>query len=367
MRTLPIRRNKRTFYWRLGILHGDVWGCGPGRGGGMCRVEVKRKGEYPKSFLGAQEEQKRERGRSVGRIDRGVAVCFFSSYIFATWPWCSFGPTARGSARVQVICGGRRVMLRKKAWNDRGSRQPSALYADSMLYHDLDVIGPPFRLSLRGSSPAFTDPCHPSIGRKAPEKKVGEEKKPQRNRRSTVMCLSRHGLPATRSVPDMVGSGMRRGSQVFVFHVSFHGRSLFVGRVGFGREQQTEIPSDLSDCFSCMHSTNLAVLKMRAKRAGQDGGPEKQQLRAPLIPMFRVPTSPLFMASTKYQYQSPSPGRKGKHRPVRTNETRLLRRKDSQLEFNRSYAHTSISQAPSYLQCNLPWHNVVRVALVLHN
>lgn len=236
-----------------------------------------------------------------------------------------------------------------------------------MLYHDLDVIGPPFRLSLRGSSPAFTDPCHPSIGRKAPEKKVGEEKKPQRNRRSTVMCLSRHGLPATRSVPDMVGSGMRRGSQVFVFHVSFHGRSLFVGRVGFGREQQTEIPSDLSDCFSCMHSTNLAVLKMRAKRAGQDGGPEKQQLRAPLIPMFRVPTSPLFMASTKYQYQSPSPGRKGKHRPVRTNETRLLRRKDSQLEFNRSYAHTSISQAPSYLQCNLPWHNVVRVALVLHN
>lgn len=64
--------------------------------------------------------------------------------------------------------------------------------------------------------------------------------------------------------PGYGGIGYASRITGFCFSCFFHGRSLFVGRVGFGREQQTEIPSDLSDCFSCMHSTNLAVLKMRA-------------------------------------------------------------------------------------------------------
>lgn len=273
---------QRTFYWRLGILHGDVWG----RSGGVCRVEVKGKREYPKSFLGAQEEQKRERGRSVGRIDRGVAVCFFF-YISATWPWCSFGPTARGSARVQVTWGDRRVMLRKNGMERSGFT--TAVSSACSTSTGTSLAPPPIFASIYSRFVRRHLPIrvtHPLDGRHR-KRKLAKKRTLDETEDPRFRVLSTWPVGYLFPIPDMavglVCAGAENHGGVSVF--SFHGRSLFVGWVWLRSRTTYEIPSDLSDSFSSTHSTGPAMLKRESDRV--EGGP-REVAAAPgiLIPMI---------------------------------------------------------------------------------
>jgi hypothetical protein len=167
---------------------------------------------------------------------------------------------ARGSAGT-VTWGD--VMLRKRD----GTMGVHACETDAV--PRLGRHRPPFASIFQASLPAYTDPCHPSTGRKPPEKKVCKGKKIRTKQKFCGPVFSRHDRPATCTIPNMVVGLVCVADDGGLFsHVFSLDRSLLVGWVGFGREQHMR--------YQCLQQTRQKSRYVEV--LGKDGGPKKQQL-----------------------------------------------------------------------------------------
>ncbi|KAK0740952.1 hypothetical protein B0T18DRAFT_220669 [Schizothecium vesticola] len=232
---------QRTFYWRLGTLHGDVW-VAVGR---MCRVEVK--GRIPQVFSWGKKSRKEE---EVGRIDRGGGLLFFLH--FATWPG-SFGPTARGSAGA-VTWGD--VMLRNRD-GTMGVHDSRQLCMRNRCSTTTGTSSAPFRLdpsSLVAGIYRSVSPIHRTEAIRKEGWRTKENSDETEDLRSRVLST----WPAVYQLYPGYGGGIWYVAEDYglFFYVSFHGRSLFVGWVGFGREQHTKYQAIFRAVFlTCIQQT----------------------------------------------------------------------------------------------------------------
>lgn len=216
---------QRTLYWRLGILHGDVWvAVGAGGRGGMCRVEVKgRRENTPSLFLGRKKSRKE---KEVGRSDRqrcGGLLFFFLHFcnMALVFLWSNGSRFGAGASDMwRETCD-----AEEEGWNDRGSRQPSALHAVPRLGRHRF---PPFASILearRRHLPIRV--THPPDGRHRKRRLAGERTLDETEYPTSGSVFSRHGRSAPPPTPDMAAISVYIAADHGLFsHVSFHGRSL---------------------------------------------------------------------------------------------------------------------------------------------